>query len=65
MYGEKYEETPKQKEKIRLLIALNQVDNITELTKNNDWKTYIHSHLSTVKYELKRQLSNLSDSKEI
>tara|TARA_Y100000385_G_scaffold240423_1_gene256262 strand:- start:72 stop:269 length:198 start_codon:yes stop_codon:yes gene_type:complete len=65
MYGEKYEETPKQKEKIRLLTALNQVDNITELTKNNEWKTYIYSHLSTVKYELERQLSNLSDSKEI
>ncbi len=65
MYSEKYEETPKQKEKIRLLTALNQVDNITELTKNNEWKTYIYSHLSTVKYELERQLSNLSDSKEI
>jgi hypothetical protein len=65
MYNEKHEETPKQKEKIRLLTALNQVDNITELTKNNEWKTYIYSHLSTVKYELERQLSNLSDSKEI
>ena len=65
MYGEKYEETPEQKERVRLLLALNQVDNITELTKNNEWKTYIYNHLSPVKYELERQLSNLSDSKEI
>jgi len=65
MYGEKYEETPKQKEQLRLLLALNQVDNITELTKNNEWKNYIYNHLSPVKYELERQLSNLSDSKEI
>ena len=65
MYGEKYEETPEQKERVRLLLALNQVDNITELTKNNEWKNYIYNHLSPVKYELERQLSNLSDSKEI
>lgn len=65
MYGEEYEETPEQKERVRLLLALNQVDNITELTKNNEWKNYIYNHLSPVKYELERQLSNLSDSKEI
>ena len=45
----------------KLIIALNQVDNITKLTEDNEYKTYLYSHLSTIKYELERQLTNLAD----
>ena len=42
-----------------LLFAIWQVDNITKLTKNNESKTYIYSHLTPIRYELERQLTNL------
>lgn len=65
MYGDKFEETPKQKEKMRLILALMQVDNITSLLKDNEWKSYIYSHISPIKYELERQLTNLNHSDNI
>jgi hypothetical protein len=58
-------ESPKHEmtEQERLMLALTQVNNVAELTKNNEWKTYIYGHLSTVKCELERQLS-LLDAKQ-
>ena len=64
-YGERYQETPKEKERMRLILALWQVNNIVELTKDNEWVTYLYNHLSPVKYELERQLTNLNDSVSI
>tara|TARA_B100001094_G_C17923302_1_gene667022 strand:- start:485 stop:709 length:225 start_codon:yes stop_codon:yes gene_type:complete len=58
-YGDKHEETPEEKERMRLILALMQVDNVVELTKDNAWMNYIYNHLSPVKYELERQLTNL------
>ena len=49
----------------KLIIALNQVDNITKLTEDNEYKTYLYSHLSTIKYELERQLTNLTNQSKI
>tara|TARA_B100000902_G_scaffold372786_1_gene400096 strand:- start:1774 stop:1935 length:162 start_codon:yes stop_codon:yes gene_type:complete len=46
-------------EKERLIIALNQIDNITALLENNEWKNYLYNYLSPIKYELERQLANL------
>ena len=46
-------------EKERLLIALTQLENIVRLTENNEWKNYLYNHLSPVKYDLERQLTNL------
>jgi len=41
-----------------ILAALQQVDNITKLIKDNDWKEYIYSHLTPIKFELERQYYN-------
>tara|TARA_B100001113_G_scaffold337639_1_gene319089 strand:+ start:760 stop:960 length:201 start_codon:yes stop_codon:yes gene_type:complete len=49
-------------EKERLLIALFQLENIVSLTENNEWKNYLYNYLSPVKYELERQLNNLTDT---
>ena len=38
-----------------ILAALQQVDNITQLIKDNAWKEYIYSHLTPIKFELERQ----------
>lgn len=45
-----------------ILAALQQVDNITQLTKDNDWKEYIYSHLVPIKFELERQLQKERDN---
>ena len=60
-YGDKWEESPEDKEKVRLILALYQVDGITQLTKNNEYKQFIHTRLISIKYELLRQLTNLND----
>ena len=44
----------------RIMLALMQIDNITELLKDNEYKTYLYGHLITMKVELERQLSNLT-----
>jgi hypothetical protein len=49
------------KEKINLILALTQVENIVKITENNQWKDYLYSHLSPIKYELERQLTLLND----
>ena len=64
-YGDKLEETPEDKEKVRLILALYQVDGITQLTKNNEYKQFIYMHLNSIKYELERQLTNLNHSVKI
>ena len=49
-----------KKEKTNLILALTQVENIAKLTEKNEWKDFIYSHLSPIKYELERQLTHLN-----
>ena len=46
----------------RLFSAINQLDNIVELTKENEYRQYIHSRLISIKYELLRQLGNTKEN---
>ena len=48
-------------EKERLIIALYQIENVTALLENNERKNYLYNHLSPIKYELERQLTNLQN----
>ena len=48
-------------EETRLLLALYQVDGITQLTKDNEYKQYLWCKLSSIKCELERQLCNLTN----
>jgi hypothetical protein len=43
-------------EKTKLILALQQVDNLVKLLKGNDWEKFLHSHLISLDIELKRQL---------
>ena len=45
-------------EQSRLLLALLQIENITQLISNNEYETYFLRHLTPVRHELKRQLTN-------
>ena len=52
-------------EKFLLLAAIHQVENIINLTEENEYKQFIYMHLNSVYYELKRQLTNLTDQSKI
>ena len=45
-------------EKTKLILALMQIDNLTSLLKDNEYQTFIYSHLISIQVELKRQLSH-------
>ena len=48
-------------EQYNILAALQQVDNITKLIEDNDWKEFIYSHLTPIKFELERQYHILEE----
>ena len=52
-------------EQTRLILALYQVEGITQLTKDNEYKHYLYCKLSSIKCELERQLTNLTDQSKI
>jgi len=52
-------------EEEKLFTAIHQVDNLVSLLDGNDYQNYIFSKLSSIKYELERQLTNLEQSSKI
>ena len=52
-------------EQTKLILALHQVEGIVGLTKDNPYRQYIFMHLNPIKYELERQLTNLSIADKI
>ena len=52
-------------EQTKLILALHQVEGIVGLTKDNPYRQYIFMHLNPLKYELERQLTNLSIADKI
>ena len=52
-------------EQTKLILALHQVDGITGLTKDNPYKQFIFMHLNSIKYELERQLTNMTIADKI
>jgi len=47
---------------MKLLFALNQIENITQLIKDNEYESYLISHLTPIHTELSRQLTNIKQS---
>ena len=47
-------------EKERLLIALQQINNITNLIQDNQYKEFLYGKLISVEVELQRQLTNIT-----
>ena len=52
-------------EKSKLLFALQQVEGINKLMKDNEYEHYITTFLAPVNAELQRQLTNLTQSSKI
>lgn len=49
-------------EQTKLILALYQVDGITQLTKDNEYQQFLYCKLSSIKCELERQLDNLTNT---
>jgi len=43
--------------KAKLILALQQVDNLTKLLKENPYERFLYGHLISVQVELNRQLT--------
>jgi hypothetical protein len=48
----------------KLLLALQQIDNISNLVRENNYEAFFTSHLLPVQYEIIRQLTLLKNGKE-
>ncbi len=48
----------------KLLLALQQIDNISNLVRENNYEAFFTSHLLPLKYEIERQLTLQNDRKE-
>jgi uncharacterized protein YqgV (UPF0045/DUF77 family) len=48
--------------KTRLLQALAQINNVTQLIRDNEFEHYLQQHLCVVEYELQRQLSLINEN---
>jgi hypothetical protein len=47
-------------DKTKFILALMQIENISELVKENEYEQFMVSHLMPLKVEIQRQLSNLN-----
>ncbi len=47
-------------EKTKFILALLQIENISNLMKDNEYEHFMVSHLMPLKIEIQRQLSNLN-----
>jgi hypothetical protein len=46
----------------KLLFALSQIENVSNLIKDNEYESYLIRHIISVQSELQRQLTNLTQS---
>jgi hypothetical protein len=47
-------------DKTKFILALMQIENISNLMKDNEYEQFMVSHLIPLEVEIKRQLSNLN-----
>ena len=45
-------------DKTKLILAMMQIDNLTELLQGNEYRDFLYSKLISVRVELQRQLNH-------
>lgn len=45
------------KEEMKLILALQQIDNLTNLFEGNEYQKFLYGHLISIQIELERQLT--------
>ena len=53
------------KDEVKLILALQQINNLTSLLEGNEYQKFIYGHLISVKCELERQLTNLQSTDKL
>jgi len=53
------------KDEVKLILALQQINNLTDLLQDNEYQQFLYGHLISVKCELDRQLTNLNHTANI
>lgn len=53
------------KDETKLILALLQINNLTDLLQGNEYQQFLYGHLISVKCELERQLTNLNHTAKI
>jgi len=48
------------KDETKLILALQQIGNLTSLLQGNEYQKFLYGHLISVKCEIERQLTNLT-----
>ena len=49
---------PRMNNHVKLVFALEHIAHLEDLIEENEWKNYLIPPLSTIKFELERQLKN-------
>jgi hypothetical protein len=44
-------------DEVKLILALQQINNLTDLLQGNEYQKFLYGHLISVKCELERQLT--------
>ena len=52
-------------DKTKLILGLQQINNLTNLLERNKYQHFLYSHLIQIEVELKRQLKLLNHGKEV
>jgi len=50
--------------KINLILALQQIENISNLVRENNYEAFFTSHLLPIKFEIERQITLQNHGKE-
>jgi len=51
-------EQEKQNQKLNLILAFTQIENLVKLLEGNEYQTFLYGHLVSIEVELQRQLSH-------
>ncbi len=52
-------------EELKLIFALQQISNLTDLLKENEYQSFFYSRLISIQVELNRQLTNIKEHSKI
>ena len=53
------------KDEVKLILALQQINNLTSLLEGNEYQQFLYGHLISVRCELERQLTNLKHTDKL
>jgi len=53
------------KDEVKLILALQQINNLASLLEGNEYQQFLYGHLISARCELERQLTNLTHTDKI